>query len=196
VIAVWDWGRYLGPEALERGVEVCVSSWNRMAPNTFPAMAKSGANYMNAQLIKMEALTNGYAEGIGLDVSGFISEGSGENVFLVRNGVLITPSLSSSILPGVTRDTVIALAGEMGVKVIEESVPREALYMADEVFFTGSAVEITPIASVDRIPVGTGRRGPVTRELQERYFAILSGEAPDRYNWLTPVGVPQPSVVS
>jgi branched-chain amino acid aminotransferase len=194
-VAVWDWGKYLGPEALEHGVDVCVSSWNRMAPNTFPAMAKTGANYMNSQLIKMEALTNGYTEGIALDTSGYVSEGSGENVFLVRNGILSTPPFSSSILPGITRDTVITLAGEMGLKVIEERVQREALYIADEVFLTGSAAEITPVASIDRIPIGTGKRGPVTRELQDRYFAILLGEAPDRHGWLTPVSLRQPSAV-
>ncbi len=184
-IAVWRWGTYLGPEALEDGVSVCVSSWNRMAPNTMPAMAKSGANYMNAQLIKLEAKEHGYVEGVALDVFGFVSEGSGENVFIVRDGVLITPPFSSSILPGIVRNTVITLAQEMGIKVIEEAIPREALYIADEVFFTGSAAEITPISSIDRVPIGDGKRGPITKKLQERFFAIVSGEAEDRYNWLT-----------
>jgi branched-chain amino acid aminotransferase len=188
-IAVWDWGKYLGPEALEKGVDVCVSSWARMAPNTFPALAKTGANYMNSQLIKMEALTNGYAEGIALDTFGYVSEGSGENVFIVNNGVLSTPPLSSSILPGITRDTVIKLASEMGIKVLEERFQREALYIADEVFLTGSAAEITPVASIDRIPVGSGHRGPITKKLQDRYFSILNGEAPDKYGWLTPVTI-------
>jgi branched-chain amino acid aminotransferase len=186
-IAVWRWGKYLGAEALERGVDVCVSSWTRMRPNTFPAMAKSGANYMNSQLIKLEALAHGYVEGIALDANGHVSEGSGENIFIVQHGVLITPSFGSSILPGITRNSVIALAEEMNIKVIEEEIPREALYVADEAFFTGSAAEISPIASVDRVPVGTGHRGPITQKLQERFFAILSGDAPDRYGWLTPV---------
>jgi branched-chain amino acid aminotransferase len=184
-IAVWRWGKYLGPEALEKGVPVCVSSWNRMAPNTMPAMAKSGANYMNAQLIKLEAKDHGYVEGIALDVYGYVSEGSGENVFIVRDGALITPSFSSSILPGIVRNTVITLAQEMGLKIIEESIPREALYIADEVFFTGSAAEITPINSIDKIPIGTGMRGPVTKKLQDRFFEIVSGEAEDKYSWLT-----------
>jgi branched-chain amino acid aminotransferase len=183
-IAVWRWGKYLGPEALENGVPVCVSSWNRMAPNTLPAMAKSGANYMNAQLIKMEAKEHGYVEGIALDVFGFVSEGSGENVFIVREGALITPSFGCSILPGITRNTVITLAHEMGIKVIEQSIPREALYVADEVFFTGSAAEITPIKSIDKVIIGNGKRGPITKLLQERYFQIVMGETEDKYGWL------------
>ena len=184
-IAVWRWGKYLGPEALEKGVPVCVSSWNRMAPNTLPAMAKSGANYMNAQLIKLEAKDHGYVEGIALDVYGYVSEGSGENVFIVRDGALITPPYGCSILPGIVRNTVITLAHEMGIKVIEENIPREALYIADEVFFTGSAAEITPISSIDKIPIGTGTRGPITKKLQDRFFEIVSGEAEDKYGWLT-----------
>jgi branched-chain amino acid aminotransferase len=184
-IAVWRWGKYLGPEALEKGVPVCVSSWNRMAPNTMPAMAKSGANYMNAQLIKLEAKDHGYVEGIALDVYGYVSEGSGENVFIVRDGALITPSFSSSILPGIVRNTVITLAQEMGLKIIEESIPREALYIADEVFFTGSAAEITPISSIDKVPIGSGTRGPITKKLQDRFFEIVAGEAEDKYGWLT-----------
>jgi branched-chain amino acid aminotransferase len=184
-IAVWRWGKYLGPEALEKGVPVCVSSWNRIAPNTMPAMAKSGANYMNAQLIKLEAKEYGYVEGIALDVYGYVSEGSGENVFIVRDGALITPPYGCSILPGIVRNTVITLAHEMGIKVIEESIPREALYIADEVFFTGSAAEITPISSIDRVTIGTGTRGPVTKKLQDRFFEIVSGEKEDKYGWLT-----------
>ena len=184
-LAVWRWGTYLGPEALESGVPVCISSWNRMAPNTMPDMAKSGANYMNAQLIKLEAKEHGYVEGIALDVFGFVSEGSGENVFIVRDGALITPPFSASILPGITRNTVILLALDMGIKVIEQNIPREALYIADEVFFTGSAAEITPINSIDRVQVGDGKRGPITKKLQERFFGIVSGEAEDKYNWLT-----------
>jgi branched-chain amino acid aminotransferase len=195
-IAVWRWGKYLGPEALEHGVDVCVSSWQRMAPNTFPAMAKCGANYMNSQLIKMEAISHGYVEGIALDSYGHVSEGSGENIFLVQNGVLITPPFGASILPGITRNTVIALARDMDMKVIEEEVPREALYIADEVFFTGSAAEITPIATIDKVPIGEGRRGPITKVLQDRFFGILRGDEPDNHGWLTPVNVRQPAAVS
>jgi len=191
-IAAWEWGAYLGPEAIEHGVDVCVSSWNRAAPNTFPAMAKAGANYMNSQLIKMEAIANGYVEGIALDSFGYVSEGSGENVFIVRNGVLVTPSFGSSILPGIIRNTVITFARELGIKVIEEQIPREALYLADEIFFTGSAVEITPIKSVDKIPVGSGTRGPITKKLQEHFFKYLNGEIEDTYGWLTYVKKVQP----
>lgn len=184
-IAVWPWGKYLGQEALESGVDVCVSSWTRLAPNTMPTLAKAGANYMNSQLIKMEAIVNGYVEGIALDAAGYVSEGSGENLFIVRNGKLETPPLGNSVLPGITRDCVITLAKEMGLEVIEKMVPREALYIADEVFFTGSAAEITPIRSVDKVKVGAGSRGPITEQLQKRFFGVLSGEAEDKYNWLT-----------
>lgn len=184
-IAVWRWGAYLGPEALENGVPVCVSSWNRMAPNTMPDMAKSGANYMNAQLIKLEAKEHGYVEGIALDVFGFVSEGSGENVFMVKDGTLITPPFSASILPGITRNTVIFLALDLGIKVIEQNIPREALYIADEVFFTGSAAEITPINSVDKVKIGNGKRGPVTEKLQDRFFKVVNGEIEDSHHWLT-----------
>ena len=184
-LLAWDWGKYLGKEALTQGVDVCVSSWHRMAPDTLPAMAKSAANYMNSQLIKMEAITNGYVEGIALDAAGQISEGSGENIFLVRDGRLYTPTLGSSILPGITRDSVIALAHEMGYTVIEQILAREMLYMADEVFFTGTAAEITPIRSVDRIPVGKGQPGPITLRLQERFMEIVQGRAEDKYGWLT-----------
>lgn len=183
-IAVWKWGKYLGAEALENGVDVCVSSWNRIGPNTMPALAKCGANYMNSQLIKMEAIKNGYVEGIALDVAGYVSEGSGENLFVVRNGDLITPPLGASVLPGITRDCVIKLAGDLGIDVIEQVIPREMLYIADEVFFTGSAAEITPIRSVDKIQVGEGKRGPVTRKLQERFFGILDCTIEDKYGWL------------
>jgi branched-chain amino acid aminotransferase len=189
-IGCWPWGGYLGEEAVSKGVDVCVSSWVRIAPNTLPAMAKSAANYMNAQLIKMEALTNNYVEGIALDEAGHVSEGSGENVFLVREGVLYTPPLTSSVLPGITRDTVMTLAREFDIPVREEPIPREMLYIADEVFFCGTAVEITPIRSIDRIPVGRGLPGPVTRKLQEEFFGILKGTKPDRYGWLTPVNQP------
>lgn len=186
-IAAWDWGKYLGHEAPEKGVEACISSWRRMAPDTLPAMAKASANYMNSQLIKMEAVANGYAEGIALDAGGFVSEGSGENLFMVRRGELHTPPLSSSVLPGITRDCIIRLAAEMKLPVREGNLPREALYLADELFFCGTAVEITPIRSLDRIPIGAGVRGPVTTELQKRYYALCKGEAPDVYGWRTPV---------
>lgn len=183
-IATIEWGKYLGAEAMEQGVDVCISSWNRFAPNTMPALAKAGGNYMNSQLIKMEAIANGYAEGIALDADGHISEGSGENLFLVRNSVIYTPPLTSSILSGITRDTVMTLLREIGVEVREQVLPREMLYLADELFFTGTAAEITPIRSVDRIPVGTGRRGPITAAVQEVFFGIVQGERPDRYGWL------------
>ncbi len=186
-VICWEWGKYLGAEALEMGVDVCVSSWTRIAPNTLPAMAKVAANYMNSQLIKMEAVTNGYAEGIALDANGYVSEGSGENVFLVRDGKIYTPPLGTSALPGITRETAITLAREMGLVVTEQAIPREWLYIADELFFTGTAAEITPIRSVDRIPVGGGQRGPTTARLQEVFHAILTGEAEDRFRWLTKV---------
>jgi branched-chain amino acid aminotransferase len=184
-LLAWEWGKYLGEEALRQGVDVCVSSWQRIAPNTLPAIAKSAANYMNSQLVKMEALTNGYVEGISLDASGHVSEGSGENLFIVRAGKITTPSLSSSILPGITRDSVITLASELGYTVIEQAISREMLYIADEVFFTGTAAEITPIRSVDRIVVGKGQPGPITLSLQERFLSIVQGQAEDKYGWLT-----------
>jgi branched-chain amino acid aminotransferase len=183
-IATIEWGKYLGAEAMEGGVDVCVSSWNRFAPNTLPASSKAGGNYMNSQLIKMEALANGYAEGIALDAQGQVSEGSGENLFIVRDGVVYTPPVSSSILSGITRDTVITLLGELGVEVRQQVVPRELLYVADELFFTGTAAEVTPIRSVDRIPVGAGRRGPITARVQSAFFAVVQGEREDRYGWL------------
>jgi len=184
-LLAWQWGKYLGAEALAQGVDVCVASWHRMAPNTMPAMAKAASNYMNAQLIKMEAVTNGYVEGIALDPSGHISEGSGENIFLVRDGKIYTPPLASSVLPGITRDSVITLARELGYEVSEQPLAREMLYIADEVFFTGTAAEITPIRSVDRIVVGKGQPGPVTRRLQERFLSTVEGRAEDKYGWLT-----------
>jgi len=187
-IAVWKWGKYLGKDAIEKGVPVCVSSWNRMAPNTFPAMAKSGANYMNSQLIKLEAKEHGYVEGIALDVYGYVSEGSGENIFIVRDGALITPPFGASILPGIIRNSVICLALDLGIKIIEENIPREALYIADEVFFTGSAAEVTPISSIDKVVIGSGRRGPVTEKLQETFFKMVSGELEDKFGWLTYIG--------
>jgi branched-chain amino acid aminotransferase len=184
-LLAWEWGKYLGEEALRQGVDVCVSSWQRIAPNTLPAIAKSAANYMNSQLVKMEALTNGYVEGISLDASGHVSEGSGENLFIVREGKIITTPLSSSILPGITRDSVITLARELGYTVMEQTLSREMLYIADEVFFTGTAAEITPIRSVDRIVVGKGQPGPITLTLQERFLSIVQGRAEDKYGWLT-----------
>ncbi len=188
IVAAFPWGKYLGEEALNDGVDVRVSSWNRMAPNTFPAVAKTTANYANSQLIKMEALADGYVEGIALDVRGYVSEGSGENIFIVKNDQLLTPSLGCSILPGLTRDCVMTLARERGIEVIEGEFPRSALYQADELFFTGTAAEITPIRSVDRISIGSGSRGPMTKVLQEDYFGIVDGSQDDRHGWLTPVG--------
>ena len=188
-IAAWEWGKYLGEAAMENGVDVCVSSWTRMAPNTMPAMAKAGANYMNSQLIRMEAEVNGYAEGIALDASGYVSEGSGENLFLIRDGKIVTPPLGASVLPGITRDTVVTLAREMGIPVVESLIPREMLYIADEVFFSGTAAEITPIRSVDRIKIGAGKRGPITEKLQKEFFGIVEGKIADRHGWLTPVPV-------
>ncbi len=186
-IAVWDWGAYLGAGALENGVEVQVSSWTRIAPNTLPALAKAAANYANSQLIKLEAIGNGFVEGIALDATGYVSEGSGENLFLVRDGRIVTPPLGASVLPGITRISVIALAREMDIEVVEEKIPREALYIADELFFTGTAAEITPVSGVDRIPVGAGRPGPVTRRLAAALRAVMTGEAEDRHGWLMPV---------
>jgi branched-chain amino acid aminotransferase len=184
-LLAWAWGKYLGDEALRQGVDVCVSSWQRIAPNTLPAMAKSAANYMNAQLIKMEAITNGYTEGISLDASGHVSEGSGENIFVIREGRIFTPPLAASVLPGITRDSIITLAREMGYELSEQNIAREMLYIADEVFFTGTAAEVTPIRSVDRIVVGKGQPGPVTCALQERFLSIVQGKAEDKYGWLT-----------
>jgi branched-chain amino acid aminotransferase len=184
-VMVWDWGKYLGKEALEQGVDVCISSWTRMAPNTLPAMAKSAGNYLNSQLIKVEAVKNGFVEGIALDGQGQVSEGSGENLFVVHKGRLITPPLVSSILPGITRDTVLALACRLGIPVDEKSVPRELLYLADELFFTGTAAEITPIRSVDRRTIGKGSRGPVTAALQKAFFDVIECNVADEHGWLT-----------
>ena len=183
MIAVWDWGVYLGADALEQGIDVCVSSWNRPAPNTLPTMAKSGGNYLNSQLIKMEAILDGYSEGIALDTSGYISEGSGENIFIIRDNTIYTPPLVSAILPGITRLSILKLAEDAGFKVVEGLIPREILSVADEIFFTGTAAEITPIRSVDKIKVGIGKPGPVTKKLQEAFFdVVLNGN--DKYRWL------------
>ncbi len=184
-IGAWDWGKYLGDEAIEQGVDVCVSTWNRLTPNSMPAMAKSGANYMNSQLIKMEALLNGFAEGIALDDRGYVSEGSGENIFLVTGDIVLTPPLSSSILPGITRDSVIQICQELGITIKERTIQRAALYVADELFFSGTAAEITPIRSVDRIQVGQGGRGPITEKIQKAFFDITKGERQAPGNWLT-----------
>lgn len=190
-ICTWQWGKYLGSEAIEEGVDVCVSSWTRIAPNTLPSMAKAGANYMNSQLIKMEAKVNGYVEGIALDPQGYISEGSGENIFIIKNGVVMTPPLYSTILPGITRDSIIKICERMSIPVLERAIPREMLYIADEVFFTGTAAEITPIRSVDKVTVGAGRRGPLTAEIQRQFFDIITGETDDVFGWLTPVEEPR-----
>jgi len=195
-ICNYPWGKYLGTDAAQ-GVDVCVSSWTRIAPNTLPAMAKSGANYMNSQLIKMEAIINGYVEGIALDTEGYVSEGSGENVFVVRNGNLLTAPLGNSVLPGITRDSVLRIARELGINVIEQGIPREMLYIADEVFFTGTAAEITAVRSVDKISVGKGVMGPVTKAIHKEFYSIVRGEKEDRFNWFTPVpvGTKQPVTV-
>src|SRR5687768_5870680 len=195
-IMAWEWGAYFSREAIEEGLDVKVSTWARNASNTTPAMAKSVANYANAQLIKMEAVVDGYAEGIALDTHGNLSEGSGQNLFVVRDGVIRTPPIGNSVLAGITRDCVITLAHDLGFEVREQTLPRETLYTADEVFFVGTAVEVTPIRSVDRITVGRGRRGPVTEALQQRFFQIVRGEAPDPYGWLQPVNVPALSAVA
>ncbi len=187
-ICNYPWGKYLGTDSAQ-GVDVCISSWTRIAPNTLPAMAKSGANYMNSQLIKMEAIINGYAEGIALDVNGYVSEGSGENLFVVRNGVLQTAPLGNSVLPGITRDSVLQIARDLGIKIVEQQIPRESLYIADEVFFTGTAAEVTAIRSVDKISVGKGVIGPMTKSIQQEFYGIVRGEKSDRHNWLTPVPV-------
>jgi branched-chain amino acid aminotransferase len=189
-ILVWAWDAYLGPDALERGVDVRVSSWTRSAPNTFPAMAKSVANYANSALIKMEAVVDGYSEGIALDPVGHISEGSGQNLFVIRDETLYTPPISASVLPGITRDSVITLAQDLGLTVKEQDLPREMLYVADEVFFAGTAVELTPIRSVDKIKIGNGGRGPITTRLQRTFFDYINGVVPDRHGWLLPVEIP------
>jgi branched-chain amino acid aminotransferase len=186
-IIPWIWGRYLGNDALTNGVDVCVSSWRRAAPDTFPTMAKAGGNYLNSQLSKMEARVDGYVEGIMLDTFGYVSEGSGENLFLVRDGTVYTPSLASGILGGITRDSVMRIARDLGYPVVEQVIPREMLYVTDELFFTGTAAELTPIRSVDRIEIGSGKPGPITLAIQEQYLGLATGTLPDRYDWLTHV---------
>jgi len=188
-LACWNWGKYLGEEAHRSGVDVCISSWNRPAPNTLPQMAKAAANYMNSQLIRMEARANGYVEGIALDVHGHVSEGSGENIFLVMDGTLVTPPLSNSALPGITRHSILTICRDLNIPVAEQIIPREMLYIAEEVFFCGTAVEITPIRSIDRIKIGIGSRGPLTKRIQDEFFALTGGVKPDRHHWLSPVNV-------
>jgi branched-chain amino acid aminotransferase len=190
-IAAWEWGAYLGAEGMEKGVDVCVSSWQRVAPNTLPALAKAGGNYLSSQLISTEAKRLGFAEGIALTTDGTVSEGAGENLFVIRNGVLHTPPAASSILTGITRDTVLTLAARRGLVVRETVIPREMLYLADEIFFTGTAAELTPIRSVDRIEVGSGRRGPVTKELQDAFFGLFSGATEDTEGWLEGLDTPK-----
>ena len=190
-IAAWEWGKYLGHESDQDGVDVCVSSWSRIAPNTMPAIAKSGANYMNSQLIKMEAIVNGYSEGIALDVNGYVSEGSGENIFIVHKNRVYTPPIGNSVLPGITRNSVLHIAKDLGIETVEQVVPREMLYIADEVFFSGTAAEITPIRSVDKITVGKGTAGPITKALRSEFYNIVNGKIEDRHGWLTPVPVKQ-----
>ncbi|MCG3846955.1 branched-chain amino acid transaminase [Photobacterium damselae subsp. damselae] len=184
IIAAFPWGAYLGDEALENGVDAMISSWHRAAPNTIPTAAKAGGNYLSSLLVGGEARRHGYAEGIALNVEGYISEGAGENLFVVRNGVISTPPATGSILPGITRDTIMTLAKELGYEVREENIAREALYLADEVFMTGTAAEIVPVRSVDQISVGVGKRGPVTKVMQEAFFGLFNGTTEDKWGWL------------
>lgn len=195
-VAAVEFGAYLGEEGMENGIDACVSSWSRAAPNTFPAMAKAGGNYLNSQLIAMEARRLGFDEGIALSHDGLLSEGSGENLFVVRNGVVYTPPAAASILVGITRDTVFTLAAELGLRVVEQAMPREMLYVVDEVFMTGTAAEITPVRSVDGIVVGSGGRGPVTAALQRRFFGLFDGRTEDRHGWLDPVHASAPNAAA
>ncbi len=195
-IAAWEWGAYLGDECLEQGVDVCISSWQRVAPNTIPALAKAGGNYLSSTLVSLEARERGFAEGIALSSDGTVSEGAGENLFLVRDGQLFTPPATASILTGITRDTVIKLAGELGIEVRESAIPREMLYIADEIFLTGTAAEITPVRSVDRIEIGSGSRGELTRALQQAFFGLFNGETEDKWNWLEPVDTGSPGSIA
>ena len=185
VIAVWEWGEYLGEAALKNGVSVCTSSWNRMAPNTLPFLAKAGGNYLNSQLVRIEANMNGYDEGIVLGTDGLVSEGSGENIFAIKNGSIVTPESHFGILPGITRHTAITLMRDLGMKVEQRGIPREFLYIADEVFFTGTAAEITPIRAIDKIKIGAGERGPITAQIQDAFFKVIRAEVEDKHGWLT-----------
>jgi branched-chain amino acid aminotransferase len=191
-IANFPWGKYV---AGNDGADVCISSWNRLAPNTMPSLAKAGANYMNSQLIRMEAEVNGYVEGIALDTNGYLSEGSGENLFVIRGGTIYTAPLANSVLNGITRDSILVLARQLGIPVVEQALPRELLYICDEAFFTGTAAEVSHLRSVDRIMIGDGTMGPVTTALHDAFFNIVNGLAEDRYNWLTPVSVREPATV-
>lgn len=191
-ILAFPWGRYLGPEAIEKGVDVGVSSWRRMATGTFPALGKVGGQYINSQFVAMEAADHGYMEGIALDINGYVSEGSGENIFVITDGAIYTPPLATSILKGITRQAAITLAREAGLQVIEQNIPREMLYIADEIFFTGTAAEVTPIRSIDRVTVGKGERGPITKKIQDEFFAIVEGKKEDRFKWLTMVNQTAP----
>lgn len=186
-VAAWKWGAYLGADGLEKGVDVCVSSWQRIAPNTIPALAKAGGNYLSSTLISLEARERGFAEGIALATDGTVSEGAGENLFAVRDGVIYTPPATASILTGITRHTVMTLAADLGIRVVEQSMPREMLYIADEIFLTGTAAEITPVRSVDRLEVGNGTRGPITKQLQDAFFGLFNGRTVDKWGWLEPV---------
>lgn len=195
-VAAWEWGKYLHADEEGSGVDACISSWQRVAPNTLPALAKAGGNYLSSWLIGSEARRLGFAEGIGLSPDGTLSEGSGENLFLVKDGMLLTPALAHSVLGGLTRDTVIRLARERGIETRECAIPRELLYLADEAFFTGTAVEITPIRSVDRIAIGSGRRGPITESLQHAFFGLFSGQTQDKWGWLDYVDMSAPRVAA
>ncbi|MFH1784656.1 MAG: branched-chain amino acid transaminase [bacterium] len=184
-VAVWEWGTYLGEGVLEKGISVQVSSWNRFAPNTMPSLAKAAGNYLNSQLVKMEAAMNGFDEGIVLDTNGYVSEGSGENIFVARNSVIYTPPTSASILAGITRHSMFVLARDLGIRIEKHMIPREALYIADEIFFTGTAAEVTPVTKVDNIAVGNGKVGPITKKMQDEFFGIIRGEKEDKHGWLT-----------
>ncbi len=187
-IAAWEWGTYLGADAIEQGVDVCISSWQRVAPNTIPALAKAGGNYLSSTLVSLEARENGYHEGIALAADGTVSEGAGENLFLVRDGVIHTPNATASILTGITRASIMTLATDLGLEVVEQSLPREMLYIADEIFLTGTAAEVTPVRSVDRIEIGNGKRGPITKQLQDAFFGLFDGSTEDKWGWLEPLG--------
>ncbi len=187
-IAAWSWGSYLGEEALSKGISVRISSWQRQAPNTFPALAKAAGNYLNSQLVKMEAVQDGFDEGIALDHYGYVSEGSGENVFIVKNGVIFTPPTSGAILAGITRHSIFVMARDMGIEIRQQVLPRESLYIADEVFLTGTAAEMVPVSKIDNIVIGDGKRGPVTTKVQKAFFDIIKGEVADKFDWFTRVG--------
>jgi branched-chain amino acid aminotransferase len=186
-VAAWEWGTYLGDEAIEQGVDVCISSWQRVAPNTIPALAKAGGNYLSSTLVSLEARENGFHEGIALAADGTVSEGAGENLFLIRDGVIHTPNASASILTGITRATIMTLAKDLGLEVVEQSLPREMLYIADEIFLTGTAAEVTPVRSVDRLEIGNGKRGPITQQLQDAFFGLFDGSTEDKWGWLEPL---------